>query len=289
MISTQEYGRSRPDGRATEPRGKKVALHIEYFYRTEFLENNPGNQQERTEIVELLTKLRAAGKIQDYSMQDSDAVFPDKEAEQPLFNTLNEFTRIHRIGLGKTFGSNKHRFCNIPAHFVLVKDGDALTEVFPCKIHRKTVEPIEYLESLLDGKPWTKQSGRGMKGNVHEELVQEILSDTARLEPGLTFEGQDVQVSLGTAEAGYIDLYFTDRNGAPLLIEVKARWQNDELLKALGQILYYRDLFVQQNRIDRSSVRMAIVCPSIPKAFQATCRALAIECFEVAFEENEYS
>jgi RecB family endonuclease NucS len=163
---------------------------------------------------------------------------------------------------------------------LLVSEGDRLQEVFPCVIgNGNQVEPLEFLTQISSGRPWTARSGRGMEGRKHNALIAQMLSDPAMLEPGLVVRGQNVQVCQDFGELGFIDLVFEDCEGRTLLVEVKVG--PNELDKAIGQIMRHRYLFAQQNRVDETSVRMAIACPSIPTHYRSICARVGIICFKL--------
>jgi hypothetical protein len=60
----------------------------------------------------------------------------------------------------------------------------------------------------------------------------------------------------------------------------------DELGKAIGQILWHRQLFATQNNIPREDVRVAICCQYIPSQLRAVCEQQDIGCFEVRADSN---
>jgi hypothetical protein len=185
----------------------------------------------------------------------------------------------HKVELAKVFGSRKHGFSYIPSQFLLVSEGDELQEAFPHRISDRLVEPLEFLESIERGEPWTNRSGKGMEGKKHKALVAQLLAVPDILEPGLSFRGQNVQVSLDFGELGYIDLVFEDREGRTLLVEVKVGV--DELDKAFGQILRHRHFFARQNHVEDASIRVGIACPFIPPFRRELCQQHGITCFEI--------
>ena len=72
-------------------------------------------------------------------------------------------------------------FCYLPQQFLLVSEGDKLKEVFPCRIGDSHVEPLENLERVERGRPWTSRSRAGMAGKKH----------TPKFSPGPTCLNQD--------------------------------------------------------------------------------------------------
>lgn len=225
----------------------------------------------------MLSRLQAAGRIGAFTVEDADIAFATEEVKQALFDKLREFALRHKVGLARTFGSIKHSFCYLPSQFLLVSDGDDLREVFPCRMGDSQVEPLEFLDRVERGQPWTVRSGAGMEGKKHKILVTKILERP--LEPGLTLHGQNVQASQDFGELGFIDLVFEDRHGRTLLVEVKV--EADELDKAIAQILRHRYLFARQNNMEESSIRIGIACPFIPESCRAICARVSIDCFEI--------
>ncbi len=123
------------------------------------------------------------------------------------------------------------------------------------------------------------RSAAGMEGKKHAALIAQILANPDSLESGLVFRAKNVQISRDFGELGFVDLVFEDRMGRSLLVEVKVG--PDELDKAAGQILRYRQLFGQQNSIPKASVRVGIACPYVPQQFHSICKECGIRCFEV--------
>jgi hypothetical protein len=70
-------------------------------------------------------------------------------------------------------------------------------------------------------------------------------------------------VSQDLGEERFIDLLFEDRDGRPLLVEVKCG--PAELDKAIGQILRHRYLFAQQNGIAKDRIRVPFTIFLFPR------------------------
>jgi hypothetical protein len=256
-----------------------MPMQIAYYYRKSVMDTREGAAH-HDEIRDLLSRLRAKGHITDYVVQDTEIAFPTKQAEEDLFSRLRDFAARHKVGLARPFGSRRHSFCYLPQQFLLVYEGTRLKEVFPCEIgDRDQVEPFEFLSQITTGRPWTVRSASGMEGKRHKALIAQILSKPDRLEAGLMIRGQNVQVSQDFGELGFIDLVFEDSDGHTLLVEVKVG--PNELDKAIGQIMRHRYLFARQNRVDETSIRMAIACPSIPTHYRSICAEVGITCFEI--------
>lgn len=253
-------------------------MRVVYYYRRTLLDTPEGAARHQ-QTCNLLSQLRAEGRITKCVTQDADAGFPTEEARHQLFNQLRDFAGRHKVGLADVFGSNRRSFWYLPPQFLLVFEGDALREVFPCRIGDEEVEPLEYLEQVAAGRPWTIRSIKGMEGKKHTALVAQILVKPDILEAGLVLQGRNVQVSRNFGELGFVDLVFNDRDGRPLLVEVKVG--PEELDKAIGQILRHRQLFAQQNRLEDGTVRVGIACPYIPPQYRSICERVGITCFEI--------
>lgn len=251
-------------------------MRIAYYYRQSLL-GEPDRQAAHQRICDLLSQVKARGI--DCALDDAEKAFPTQDAQQVLFNQLRDFAGSHKVGLARIFGSRRKGFCWLPAQFLLIQDGDKLREVFPCSVGDSEVEPVQYLEHVAAGRPWTTRSGGGMEGKQHKILVAQIMANPAVLEPGLALKGQNVQVSQDFGELGFIDLVYSDRDGLPFLLEVKAC--PDELDKAVGQILRHRRLFARQNGIEESRVRVAIACPFVPPLHRAVSESVGIVCFQI--------
>jgi len=254
-------------------------MEVAYYYRESLLTTPEGNAQHQ-QICDLLSRLRAAGRFAKCITRETEAEFPTEEARQALFVQLREFAARHKVALARTFGSRRHGFCYLPPQFLLVREDNALREVFPCQMGDDAVQPFEYLRDIAANRPWTIRSAKGMEGKKHAALVAEIVAKPGILEPGLTFRGKNIQVSGDFGELGFVDLVFDDRDGAPLLVEVKV--EPDELDKAIGQILRHRKLFATQNRIPDPSIRMGIACPYIPSQYRSLCQSVGITWFQLS-------
>lgn len=251
-------------------------MRITYYYRQSLL-GTPDCQAIHQQICGLLAQMQARGI--DCALDDAEKAFPTQDAQQMLFNQLRDFAARHKVGLARTFGSRRYGFCYLPTQFLLLREGGALREVFPCKMGDGEVDPVEYLEHVAAGRPWTIRSGGGMEGKQHKVVVARIVADSSVLEPDLVLKGQNVQVSQDFGELGFIDLVYEDRDGRPLLIEVKVG--PDELDKAVGQILRHRELYSRQNAINAEKIRLGIACPFIPAQYRTICRPIGIACFEL--------
>jgi len=253
-------------------------LQIHYYYRPELL-RTPEEVNRHQQICERLVALKANNRVADFKIEETDKAFPNPERQQRLFEQLRDFASRHKVGLSRTFGSNRAGFWYMPAQFILVFKEDMLTEVFPCRIGGEEVGVHEFLQRLDSGKPWTTRSSAGMEGKKHKELIAKILENPDVLETGLALQGKNVQVSRDFGELGYVDLAFVDRSGRTLLVEVKLG--PGELDKALGQILRHRYLFASQNGLQESSIRVGIACPHMPVHYRSICESNGISWFEV--------
>ncbi len=253
-------------------------MTIAYYYQQNLLETSEGKGSHES-ICSLLSQLRSEGRIVDAVVRDAKVAFRTDEERQRFFGQLREFAVRHKVGLAHEFGSRRHGFCYLPTQFLLVLKGTTLQEVFPCRIGDHEVAPLDYLKRLATGQPWTTQSVRGMQGKKHSELVARIIASPEILESGLVLRGRNVQVSRDFGELGYVDLIFDDRSGQALLVEIKVK--PEELDKAIGQILRHRHLFVQQNNIEPTSVRVGIACPSIPPQHHSICMQTGICCWQI--------
>lgn len=253
-------------------------MQVAYYYQESLLTTPEGNAQHQ-QICDLLSQLHATGRFAKCIIREAEAEFPTEQARQALFAQLREFAARHKVALARTFGSRRHGFCYLPAQFLLVREDNALREVFPCQIGDE-VQPLEYLRQIAANRPWTTRSAKGMEGKKHAALVAQIVAKPNVLEPGLTLRGKNVQVSRNFGELGFVDLVFNDRDGAPLLVEVKV--EPHELDKAIGQILRHRKLFATQNRIPEPSIRTGIACPYIPSQYRSLCQSVGITCFELS-------
>ena len=261
---------------ATARHLRPTIMRLAYYFRKEIVESAE-TAQTHEQILDVLMRLSAEGRIAQCIAQDVDAAFPTRETEETLFARLREFAARHKVGLSRPFGSRRRGFCYLPPAFLLVFEEESLREVFPCRIGDDEVTPLEYLNRLAGGQPWTNRSSRGMAGKKHAALVAQIVANPDILEPGLRLRGNNVQVSQDFGELGYVDLIFQDSTGRPLLLEVKV--DPSELDKAIGQILRHRHLFGQQNHI--RSVRVGIACPYIPAHYDSICAPLGISRFRI--------
>ncbi len=252
--------------------------HVAYYYQETLFTTPEGNAQHQ-QICDLLSQLHATGRFSKYVIREAEAEFPNEEARQALFAQLREFAARHKVALARTFGSRRHGFCYLPAQFLLVREDNALREVFPCQIGDE-VQPLEYLRQIAANRPWTTRSAKGMEGKKHAALIAQIVAKPDILEPGLTLRGTNVQVSRDFGELGFVDLVFNDCDGAPLLVEVKV--EPDELDKATGQILRHRKLFATQNRIPEPSIRIGVACPYIPSQYRSVFQSVGISWFELS-------
>src|SRR5690242_12086176 len=121
-----------------------MPMHIAYYYRPSLL-GTPEDAARHQQICDALSRLKAAGRIAAFTVDDVDAAFPTKEAQQPLFDNLQEFAMRHHVGLARIFGSQRQGFWYLPQQFLLVSDGDTLREVFPHRTGNSQIEPLEYL------------------------------------------------------------------------------------------------------------------------------------------------
>lgn len=252
-------------------------MRIAYYYR-KYLFDGADGAAKHERVGNLLAQLHEMGRIAEYTIEDYDSAFPTDEAHKELSNRLRDFALRHHVGLARSFGSNRYGFTYPPEQFLLVYEGDALREVFPCEVGEE-IRPLEYLERFASGQPWTTRTARAKEGKKHATLVAQIASEPDLLEPGLTFRSQSVHLSRDFGEVGYVDLVFEDRSGRLLLVEVKAG--PEELDKATGQIFRYRQLFAQQNGIEESTIRLGVVCPYIPPQYRSLCESIGISCFEI--------
>jgi len=250
-------------------------FRIEYYYREELLRS----PEERRQHQVVCASLKANGRISEFAVLETNAAFPNPEAQRSLFGQLRNFASRHRVGLARVFGSNRSGFWYMPAQFIFVFNEDTLAEVFPCRIGGDDMDITEYLERLGSGQPWTVRSGGGMDGKRHRAVIAQILTNSDVLEAGLVFQGKNVQVSRDFGELGYVDLVFTDRSGRALLVEVKVG--SGELDKAIGQILRHRQLFARQNGLPEESIRPGIACPYIPPQYRSICESIGVSYFEV--------
>jgi hypothetical protein len=253
-------------------------MRLEYLYRPSLLtesERRASHQNVRAALATL--EQRNSWLSQQ---QDVDQLYPTYQAQRSLIEKLNlrEFAMRRKVSLGRVFGSRRSHFSWLPPQVLLVYVEEKLAEVFPCRIGDQEIDPLEFLECTISGKPWTSRSGGGMEGKTHKLLVARILQDSGLIETGLAFQGRDVQVSQD-GEVGYVDLVFQTADDRSLLVEVKVG--ADELAKAIGQILWHRQLFATQNNIARDRVRVAICCQYLPSHFKAVCAQNGIECFEI--------
>lgn len=251
-------------------------MRITYFFRPSLL-SAPDRQSSHHRVCELLAELKSKGW--EVATQDADAQFPTYESQREWLEELGlrDFAVRRKVALGRSFGSRKSAFAWLPEQVLLVYDGTRLCEVFPCRVSRNEIEPLEYLEKIADGQPWTTRSGRGMEGRVHKLLVDQIIAEPERLESGLVLKGRDIQVSQDR-EVGFVDLVFEDRDGRFLLVEVKV--EADELAKAVGQILWHRQLYCAQNGFTKDRVRVAVCCQFVPAQYRVVCADHGIKWFE---------
>lgn len=259
-----------------------ISLHpitLAYYHSDEPLADTVRRCQHEA-ICGHLGKLKDAGLILGYSIQEQSQAFPTKEARQKVLCRLRDFSMRHHVGLGKIFGSNRYGFSYLPSSFLFVTEGEELREVFPCDISGTQFDAQEFLESLLQGEPWNRQLVPEKKQTNHETLIQRIVDNPNILEPGLTLAGRTVHLSRDFGEVGYVDLIFEDKEGLHLLVEVKVK--SDEIDKAIGQVRRYRELYAKQNFVSLDKLRLGIACPSIPELSRATCQEIGIECFEIA-------
>lgn len=261
-------------------------MRLEYLYRPSLLtESDRKASHDKIQAALATLEQRASWLPQQ---QDVEHRYPTHEAQRSLIEKLKlrEFAMRRKVSLGRVFGSRKSHFSWLPPQVLLVYDGERLAEVFPCRIGDQEIDPLEFLECTISGTPWTSRSGGGMEGKTHKLLVARILQNSGLLEAGLAFHGRDVQVSQD-GEVGYIDLVFQTADDRPLLVEVKVG--ADELAKAIGQILWHRQLFATQNKIARDRVRVAVCCQYVPPHFKAVCAQSGIECFEILVSEAAVS
>jgi hypothetical protein len=251
---------------------------IQYCYRPKLLDT-PEKVSLHHLVCDSLLALKTNGRIADFAVQEADAAFPNREAQQGLFEQLRDFAGRHKVGLAHIFGSRRAGFWYMPWQFLLVFKEDTLSEVFPCRIGGGEIGVGEYLERLQAGKPWTTRPSTGMEGKKHNALIAQILNDSDVLETGLALQGKNVQVSRDFGELGYVDLVFTDGRGRTLLVEVKVG--PDELDKAVGQVLRHRHLFANQNGLQESTVRVGIACPFVPVQYRSICESIGASWFEL--------
>src|SRR5258708_6967103 len=119
-------------------------MKVAYYYRQTTLDSPEGTAKHE-HICKLLSRLRTEGQITESVVQEAEAAFPTKEAQETLFKQLREFAARHKVALAREFGSRRYGFCYLPPQFLLVTDGDTLREVFPCRIGGEEVDVAEYL------------------------------------------------------------------------------------------------------------------------------------------------
>ncbi len=204
--------------------------------------------------------------------------FPTQEARKFFLEKLADFGPIHHVGLAHIFGSRKYGFSNLPIEFIVLYEDSTIKEVFPCKVGQNRVEILEYLEALAEGRPWTK-GVQSKKDGTHERIVQAIVGDPTKLEPGLTFVNRDVQVGPSVSDLGFIDVIFRDSGGSYLLVEVKPK--PTEVDEAIGKILRHRNLFANQNHLEEKSIRAGIVCPLFSDSHKKICQEIGIDLFVI--------
>ncbi|HKY20381.1 MAG TPA: endonuclease NucS domain-containing protein [Vicinamibacterales bacterium] len=251
-------------------------MRITYFYRPSLL-SDPDRQASHNRMCHLLGELESKGW--EVATEDADTRFPTYAAQRDWLEKLGlrDFAVRRKVGLSRSFGSRKSAFAWLPEQVLLVNDGTRLCEVFPCRISGNEIEPLEYLEKIAGGQPWTTRSGKGMEGRIHKLLIDQVTSKPHLLETGLTLKGRDVHVAQDS-EIGFVDLVFEDSERRLMLVEVKV--QADELAKAVGQILWHRQLYCAQNSIAKERVRVAICCQYIPPQYRLVCAEQGIEWFQ---------
>ena len=253
-------------------------MRLEYYYDEDRLRNS-GQADAHQEARRLLSLLEHDPRIAGVIVRTHDEAYPTEDTKQQLLSALERFSVRHHVGLARTFGSRRHGFWYLPSQFLLVYNDGDLQEVFPCRIGDNEVEVLEFLERVVSQEAWTVHSVRYREAGKHHELVTELVADPHQLEGGLILIGTNVQVSRDFGERGYVDLMFQDSAGSYLLVEVKVTPQ--EIDKAIGQILKHRELFAEQNNLDKRRVRLAIACPEIPTHYQAICEELGINWYQI--------
>jgi hypothetical protein len=260
-----------------------MRLSLDYLYSPETYD-----KVRHEEILTLLSGLQHDSRVVEVSTRDHREAFPTDEDRSAFLEKLRDFGCRHHVGLGRVFGSRRHRFWWLPPQFLLVYDSSRLCEVFPCDIEDTRVEPEEFLERLWRGEPWvTLAEARHRGPQKHQVMVERIRKDPDVVETGATIVRTDVHVSRGFAEVGYVDVVLRDRAGRYLLLEVKVK--ADEIDKAIGQILRHRELFCSQNLLEPGSVRLGIACPYVPEHARRVCLAVGIEAFELSWSPEDGS
>jgi hypothetical protein len=254
-------------------------MQIAYYYRKSVMDT-PEIAPRHQGIRDLLSRLRTEGWIGEYVIQEAEVAFPTREAEEKLLSQLRDFAHRHKVRMAQEFGSWRYGFWHLPQQFLLVSEGDRLKEVFPCVMGSgDPIEPLNFLTEIAGARAWTVRSATRMEGRKCGGLINQILNDPNKLEPGLVVRGQNVQVSLDFRELAFIDLVFADCEGRKLLGEVKVG--PDELDKAIGQMMRHRYLFAGQNHLEESFIRMGIACPYVPAQYRATYVGKNISWFEL--------
>lgn len=255
-----------------------MALKLAYYFRHSDRSESP---ETHDRICGILSDFRRAGRVVEAVVADQESAFPTEADRQRLLDTLRDFAMRHQVGLRRAFGSRREGFWYLPPHFLLVRDGDELREVFPCNVGGQDIDVLDFLERLARGEAWTTRSATWREGGRHRQLVDRLVNDPSGLEPGLVLQGLNVPVSQGFGERGLIDVVFRRADGGYLLVEVKGK--PEELDKAIGQILRHRRLFAAQNRLSEGQVAMAIACAFIPAEARQICEAIGIRCLELSF------
>src|SRR5438552_138363 len=162
-------------------------MDIMYYHRRSLL-TTPELHATHRRICELLNQLQEKSTT---SVIDADKQFATYESQTTFLEQtkLRDFATRRHVSLRQEFGSRKHSFCWLPAQFILVYDRGALVEVFPCRTGDHRYEPLDFLERIAAGEPWTTHSGSGMQGTKHKLLLNALKANPDLLEPGLTLKG----------------------------------------------------------------------------------------------------
>lgn len=248
---------------------------VSYLYSAELV-----GQARLDAIRRQLTDLAQLGRFAPSVIQEHREALPTEAIRQTFFDQLREFSARHHVGLGRAFGSNKHRFWYLPSEIALVQEGEVLRGVFPCDIDDRMIDPGEFIECVVRGEAWMTLGDSRRKGpRKHQALVELICRDPDVVEPGARLIRSDVHVSRDFGEIGYIDVVLRDGEERYLLLEVKVKPAETD--KAIGQILRHKDLFCTQSLVNPDRVRVGIACPDVTEQARRICGSVGIEVFEL--------
>jgi hypothetical protein len=253
---------------------EKSDLQIGYYFQRSWIVRE-GEREKHARILELLDKVKAAGRIERFEVQDQDEAFPTEVEKAALLSQMRDFAMRRHTAL--RFGSNNYPYSLLPVSFMLVHRGPDLQSVFPCEVDRQTLEPEYFLERLLAGEPWIPSRARSGGDTRHKYIVEYLARHPEILEPGLIHRGSEQPVWDSSGESGRVDLSFTDLRGLYLIVEVKLG--PTELDKASGQIRRHRRLFAETNHIAASQIRIGVACQYFPKSRIVEFEEVGIRCF----------